>query len=640
MHGYLDLSGRWWYQSQESKVGAEDSSWRERFFQESLTLETKGSIYHPNLVEFAANGTFGLLQYESQEVTNGLHSNGGQDGTLWGFDVSANILKQKQYPGFVYARRAETIEPRIFQSSVRTTTTAYGIQWQYLSPTMPTRLRIDWIDVMLEPFSQTREGGERKNLTGRFDTAWKFSEHNVLSLTYEHQSVDEWSGLPSESSDTSAQTTNNYESDDVLLAHRYDFGEKHEQSLTSELNWFEQAGDLDTLRKRWRETLRLKHSEELRSWYDLEYLDQSRGGLAGTESVDERSWRASGAVEHRLYESLVTQLNAFGQRQEFNLGADLDRYGGEARFDYNKKTPWGTLLASYSGRMEKQTSRGGAFIIAIREEAHTFRDPDPITLANTNVETSTLVVRAQDRITFYQRDRDFRLRINGDRLELERIPTGRIADGQTIIIDYTYSTGGDYDLDTTSQNAQLRHNFDFGLAPYYQWRWQDQTISPADAEGAAPEDIDAQIVGVEGNWGGLQASAEYEDHFSSINPFTGKRLQAGYTHRFRFDGAGTVRAAWTEMDYAAPRNQNVEFLTLEARYRQQIGDRFSVEGGVLYRKVNDTLRGPQHGIDANAALLWKFRGIELGINGEFKQFDDDFARSDSTRVMVQLRRRF
>jgi hypothetical protein len=105
-------------------------------------------------------------------------------------------------------------------------------------------------------------------------------------------------------------------------------------------------------------------------------------------------------------------------------------------------------------------------------------------------------------------------------------------------------------------------------------------------------------------------------------------------------GTAGVRATWTDVSFDEPRNQKTKFFTLEGSYRQPIQQWFTFEGTAKYRKGEDTLSGDQEGLNLTFSLEWLIRKVEIRVTGELKQFDDDFSRFDSSRLFVQVRRRF
>ncbi len=633
--GYLEFVARRREQQQTSKVGALDTRTRENIFEENVNLETEGYVYHPNFLEFTLAGLFGLTQRDYFEDLSGRTRSFSESGNILDFDATGWFLKKKPYPGFVYARRHHALQPRLFRSSMETTTTSYGVLWQYVSEKTPVRMQLDYVDVFLHPLGGEEADSRQKNLTFQLEATCNFSDYHSLTANYTRDSVrDEPFGL-------------RYDSDDLSLSHYIAFGDRHQYQLESEVSVFNQRGDFGIKRAEWRETLRIDHTENLRSWYELDVMDRNQGSITGLAPIDERALRLTGTVEHQLYESLVTQASAYLHRQQFRTGPDVDRYGGQLSFDYRKTNRWGVLLAGYRAGIERQKRTGGDRSVEILDEQHTFRDPDPVTLSGAHVDTGSIFITAEDRATVFYRGRDYTVRTVGDRVEVSRLPSGRIADGQTVLIDYTYRIVGNLTLDTTTQNFRLRQDFSFGLSPYYRLRRQDQTVTPADTAGAIAEDITAHTLGVEYRRGALRLGAEYEDRDSTIRPQKAWRLRASYNHNFEFGASGSLAARWSDVSYsesgrpgsATPARQ-VRLFTIEGRYRHPLTRRLTVEGSLLYRKGEDSYSGPDDGVDFDIALEWLIRQTEVRISYEFSQFEDDFARNESSTFYLQIRRKF
>lgn len=615
-------------QEQKSKVGAGNTSTHEEIFQEGIRLETEGSVYHPNFMEFSLSALFGLIQEDFQSDYGNRNKSSSDNGDVLEFDFEGQFLKKKPYPGTVYARQYERIDPRPFLSSLRTTTTNYGFVWEYVDAKMPTSVQFDSTDVKLDPLDPKEDPGEQKNSNFRFDTSYHFNDNNVLSFTYERRSVSE------------EPFTLQYDSDDLTLAHRLDFGPHHKHRLDSELEYFNQVGTFDIERLRWRETLRLTHSETLRSWYQSEILDRTQGFQRGVPPFQETSYVLSGTVEHDLYESLVSDLFGFGQFQDFKDGLEITRYGIQPSFDYRKKNPWGQLLADYLFRLQTEDRRGAGQSFEVINERITFRDPENPTLSNTNIVVGTIFITAEDRTTLYRAGDDYRIIRVGDRVEIERIPTGRILDGQTVEVDYTWFVAGDLTLDTLNHNFQIRQNFDMGLQPYYRLRYQNQDVTPADATGVVAEDITANIVGTEFRRGPIRLLGEYEDHESNVNPFEAIRLAGDYTLRYHRDATTRLRIRYVDLDRSGDIPRQTKLFTAEARHRQRIGEHLTLEGAVLYRTEDDSLSGPDEGVDVDLTLEWIIRETELRIFYEYGQFEDDFASNKNQSMYLQFRRRF
>ena len=624
----LEMTARLRDQEQTSKVGAGSTSSKESIFEEGVRIETEGSVYHPNFMEFSLAGLFGLLQEDFESDYDGRRQTSSDDGDILEFDFEGHFLKKKPYPGTVYARQYRRLDPRPFLSSLQTTTQTYGFVWQYVDDKMPTSLQFDSTQVDLDPLDPDEETGEQDNTTLRFETGYRFDDHNVLSFIYDRRTVSE------------KPFDLEYDSDELTLGHRLDFGPQHRHRLDSDLIYFDQRGSFDIERFRWREILRLTHSETLRSWYQFELMDRNQGTLSGVPPIQETSYLLSGTVEHKLYESLVSELFAYGQIQDYESGLEISRLGIQPSLDYRKTNPWGILLANYLFRAQTEEREGSGQDFEVINERLTFHDPEPAVLSNTNVVIGSIFITAEDRTTLYRAGEDYRVSVVGDRVEIERVPTGRILDGQTVEVDYTWEVSGDLTLDTLTHNFQIRQNFDMGLQPYYRLRKQDQDVTPKDSTGVVTEDITANIVGTEYRRGPIRLLAEYEDHDSTITPFEAIRLSGVYTHRFKRDATARLRMRWVDIDRGGDVPRQTEFFTVEASHSQRIGEHLTLEGTVLYRTEDDSLSGSDEGVDVDLSLEWIIRETELRVTYEWGQFEDDFAENRNQMLYVQFRRRF
>lgn len=615
-------------QEQKSKVGAGTKSSREYVYEEGVRIEADGSVYHPNLLDFSLGGLFGLIQQDFRDAFDGRVRNFSEEGDILEFDFEGQILKKKMYPAFVFARRSRRLQPRAFLSSLETTTTSYGVNWQYVSARTPTSLQFSSTDVTLDPLDPKEEVGEQRNRTFRFDTEYRFSDDHVLSFTYDHQDVRE---KPFEL---------NYNSHELTLTHRLSFGEHRNHQLESEFQYFKQRGTFDIVRWRWREMLRVQHAGNLRSWYRWELIDREQGVQFGVEPIGETSYFLSGALEHKLYESLVTELFLFGHHQEFDSGLRITRYGFQPSFDYRKKNRWGALVIGYTPRIQQEDRSGGARAIEVIDERATFNDPERVILSNANVRVETIMVTSENRLVLYRLGADYRIEVIGNTVELERVPTGRISDGETVLIDYVYELGGDFTLDTVNHNLTIQQNFSFGLSPYYRFRKQSQSLSPPHATGFVPEDLRSSTLGIIYQKRALRAQAEYEDHYSNVLPFRALRLSVSAARDVAKGGTMRLRVRWTDMERSGRAARNTELFTVEGRYRQQISEVLTVEGAVLYRIEHDSFSGTDRGVDVDLALEFASRQTEARVVYEYGRFEDDFARNRNQSFLLQFRRRF
>lgn len=627
LDGYLEYTFRERRRDQTSKTGSGDLTYRETIHEQAIQLETDGYVYHPNFLEFTMAGLFGLTQQDFEQTADERRTTSRDSGERYEFDFSGVFFQRKHYPGNVFARRHRSIEPRPFQSSLQTTTTSYGLIWQYIDLKMPTSIQFNDTDVKIDPLNPNEDDSRHQTTQFRLETGYKFSPNNALTFWYQFRDEKE---DPFEFDFTTNEFT---------LAHEYDFGDRRQFRLDSELNLFKQKGTFDIDRVRWRELFRITHSEDLESWYRFELIDRRQGNLAGVEPIDERSWLVMGTVEHQTYDSLVSEISGWIQNQTFS-GLEVRRYGAQANFDYRKTNPAGVLHASYRARYVSERRRGDNQPGEVFDERVTFTDPNPVELNNANVILSSIVMTSEDRITRFVEGRDYRVRLLGDVTQLERIPTGRIADGQTALVTYLFEVVGDSDLKTANMDFLIEQEFDWGLTPYYRFRWQDQTLTPSEASGITPDDITAHTIGAEYERGPLRLLAEYEDYDSTISPYRETRIGADLNFRFANGANTTLKSRWTDRTQNPPAQRDTRFLTVEGLYRQNVSRNLYVEGGALYRKQEDSISDNFEGVDVDLSLEWIVRDTEVRVTYEWSTYNGLFAENDASALFVQVRRRF
>ncbi|MEW6072972.1 MAG: hypothetical protein AB1726_10335 [Planctomycetota bacterium] len=595
--------------------------------EEKLKLDTAGYAYHPNLLSFVAGTLVGLQQhdYESEPPTDAAE---GGSGRLLGFDVSTDILKQKRYPTTVFARRFQGVEPRPFFTSVRRKTEEYGLHWSYLSDRLPTRLQLDHNAVEYSPFGGTEEDRRHQSDQVRVDSTYIVSDSNKASLVYEHQSIER---SPFEI---------RYDVDNLRLTHGLMFGEKEQHRLDSELSRYDQRGSLGLERSELRERLSLRHADSLRSWYEVDAVGRTQGRPEDDIVIEERSRALSAAVEHRLYESVITEIGGFVQDQDFDGAADTDQEGLHADVHYRKRNRWGVFESTYGYSRRNIGRHGSDEVVTVLDESHVFEDPDPIVLDGPGIILSTIVITDETGTETYTLDLDYGVVEFGNRVEIHRLPGGLIVDGQAVLVDFDLLNVGEYSLDTTGQRIGVRQTFSFGLAPYYRLSLQRQSVHPAEAIATLGEDVESRTLGVEYRKDGFQAMVEREEYASNISPYTARRAGCGYSHRFEGGSTARVGVGWSELHYEAPQWRKTSHFTLDGSYRHRLTEHASFEGMGRYLDDSDSLSLDNHGVDVNLALEWARRGREVRIVYETGSFENDFTRNDASRLYVELRAHF
>lgn len=603
----------------------------EAFFQESLQLRFEGYTYHPNLFKLSAGGLFGLVQRDFTESYGGLERDIDHSGTIEGFDLAGTFLGRKNYPLSLYASRNTLLSPRSFRSSVLTTTERYGAEWRVSGKGVSNLMHVDSTDVELDPLDPLDVEGRNKNRSFRNEATFELTGSNTLDLAYEHR----------------RETEDPFDIESIVdrgtIRDRQVFGDRNRHRLDSSLDLTSQDGSYGYTDVRWREWLRLGLTEDLHSDTQLGIADLTRDSSAGVPTLEEQTYELSQLFEHRLYDSLVTQLELHGREVTFDPDGQEDEVGVRFGPSYRKKTPLGLLSASYRGSFSHRTrDAGGSRLVQVIDEAAVFNDPIRVVLANRNVSPGTIFVTDATGITIYNAGVDYLVLQVGDRTELERLPTGTIPNGGAVLVDYVFDAGGDFVQDTWHHTFSFRHRFPFGLSVYYAYFQQEQGGETGGGAGpvAVFEDIVNHTVGSEYESDLLRLRAEWEDRSSNIDAYETIRLGGDVRHTFAFGGRPSLGLHWTRREQDEPIDRRTSLLAAEARYRQRITDGLDLDAGFGWREGRDTLAGDDEGVHADLFLEWRFNKFEVRLRAEMNDFDSDFTVNESWLLYLQLRRNF
>lgn len=611
--------------NQENKPGGQQRRSSELITEQNIGLNADGYIYHPNLFEFSLGGLFGLSQFSFEDNFQGRDRN---NGSVVEFNFDGTFARKKNHPGSVFARRYRAFEPRPFLSSIEQTNTSYGGMWQYLGEDFTTNIRFDHSVVDQDALGDDVSDRRRTNDQLRWDTRYSINDYSRVGLTYKHRSVDE------------EPFASDFDVEEVILSHQLEFGSDKQHNLDSGLRYFKQDGSFNLERIQLREMLRMKHSETLSSSHQFEWINRTQTDDIGGDSVRESSFSIDSSLRHKLYDNLVTHVGALLQTQELGASAQVDRFGARAGFDYYRNNPWGVLTANYGVNLSRVDRQGENQRITVFDESRTFLDPQPIIFSDPKIEIPSFNLTSLDELVRFQPGLDYTVTRFADQIEIRRVPTGQIADGEAVLIDFTAPTGGSFLLDTISQHFSLRQAFKSGFSPYYLLNVQRQSVSSPDADFTAPEDLTAHLLGLEYRRGGYRASVEYEDHDSSIRPFVAVRLRGDYNHHF-VDGASLgLSANWTTVEFGSVEERETTFFTVGGRYRKPITKRLTAEASARYRTMEDSPNRNDTGIDMDLALEYWVRSTEVRASYEFQSFETEFTNSDSSMLLLSIRRRF
>lgn len=624
----------------DSRLGGVSTRTRTTLLEERLTLRnTEASVYDPRLLSLSLEGTAGSSQSWSK-----IGAESSSSGNfLWGYDTSAQILREKPYSLGLFANRTESVSARTLgggsDNVIENRGASLFANGLFIPSTLSVRQEL-WSE---SPFTS---GGifhdERRNIASYLgQRGWTDGE---MELRY----------LFTDSSDHVFPR---------LSYRRHEAGFDCGQDFGPDLNWHwdsrargeRQVGVVDLRRASLEEVLRVEPSGSLQTQarYRLEHVEAVGG--ATTTHTGELSLR------HRLYESLTTQLlaDAVVQRLE---GGWIETFGGRADVAYTKRLPWKSRLAArLSGALHYEDQRLDSQSLFVPQESLTFATPlaVPIGLRNPFVVTSTITVTRVAAGPLppgclppptppvpLVLGQDFSLRANGDVTEIVPIPCAGslpgVNPGDTIAIDYEFTTSPSLAFTTADWRADL--SVDFGwIRPFFTHEeFRQHLVSGEDGRFLDHQRTD--VVGTELRHDGerFRGSVLVEARrFTSRRQSGYRSLMAGEMVSLSVTRALVLTASGeqTVQDFESPdRRIDTEAARLTLIYSPEAS--FSADAACSIRWYRDPPTPTEQTVEAIARIRWAFRQLELKPTLAFV----DRRRGDSDlkeyRATVLLIRRF
>jgi hypothetical protein len=431
----LDLSYNFESEEREGPfIATKNTShaWKER-----VDLQTAGWGYHPAFLTY----TVGLSpEWEQLIEKPEPGSRRASDSFLLGYSLDLTFFPYKPVTLTLFGRRRRTELTSSLATRSETGSDTYGATLMLKNRTLPTTLAYVHTTANQTGFFDSEESRDEFRLQTRHEE--KSNDTNLNAAYTAQDRTTPGTRTRTENFSGGAQNIYRITPDRRMLlnsglTHRWSESDLHRSSgvsLSESLGW--------------------RHSKDFSTNYQLTHSSDS----SGNTRVDTTS--ASAGLSHRLYENLATSASGRGSRT--SRGENI--YGGNLDFGYQRRIPWGMLYAGTEHDYTVTTRSVGAEFLPVIDEAHVLRTGDVTLLGNRNVELSSIVVTSADRSVVYLPDTDYRIEVLGTSVRISRTPFGAIADGQTVLVNYTYLSNPAFD------DATYARSYGVGLYLWSTWR--------------------------------------------------------------------------------------------------------------------------------------------------------------------------
>lgn len=611
------------HRTDEQGIGSSRRESETLVFEERVRLKTQGDVYHPDFMNYNVAVGVGLAQQRIDSDT----VSGWNDDTLEDYDLFAQFLRAKPLSGTVGASKSQDLIPRRFLGSLRADREREGGSLIFRSPDWPMMFQYSNTDINQDGLNPLAGDFFR-----RADERFRYSVHHDFSKT-SHARFD---FDRTDSTQESIGALTDTETDTYTFSHDHGFGGAKQHRLDSFFNFVDQKGSFEFENLRWQERLRLQHSPNLLTRYDVRFTDLRRQTLTSTEI------RGQAGLEHRLYESLVTTADAHISKTDFDAQGTLDQVGGIVGLNYRKKNPWGMLLSTYSGSYIASEQVGGGGIGVVIDEPHIATEIIPVQLDRTNIDVSSIRVKDTDGSLFQEGD-DYTITERNGRVLLNITTLGVIppnfTEGQQFFVDYNFFIEPERQADTFRNNFTIRQRFSNGASLYYAHRRQDQSVSSTLVD-IMPDQYTINTVAADYTHKGLFLLAEYSKEDSTQVPSISTRL-AG-RHRWLLGPATSASVGVSNqwLEFGEPDARDVRLLKGDFEIFSRLTNAYSVSVGADYRDEDDTRSGATRGFQLDTELQYRYRQVTARLGAELSFLERRNDETNSVFVYLQLQRRF
>jgi len=415
-------------------------------WEEELFLMTRSFVYHPGFLNIDFGGGPVLVQqrFDSSQGDN------RNNETLVNFLGRLNFLDLKTYPFSLYFQRSHPSVTTGLSGRFLTENNEYGFRGR-LSGLLPlTSIGANF------SHRDTEGSGFGSTVDDDIDLAsatliTNYRGGDRFEVTHDRSRTDSNSGsagLPIQQSQITVDDTV------IRLANR--FGKSRQFEVNQLFRNFSQETVSDTPseseNRNYNFNMRWAFSELTRSHLTYNFHDFKRTGS------DSKLQGADWGLVHIASERFNYDVGAdFTSEQQ--IGFDKDEIGARGAISYTRPTDFGSIGIAGSLRKDRTDQTSEEETIQVFDEPVVLNGTVPTALRNDFVIVSSVVVSNSTQTQTYVEDLDYRLVTVGSTTSIQRLIDGNIADGELVLVDYRYETGGTAEYDSLNSNISFSIGF-------------------------------------------------------------------------------------------------------------------------------------------------------------------------------------
>jgi hypothetical protein len=576
-------------------------------------LDTRGSIYHPNLCTFNLSGELGWGWEHTSTESSGYTQRQNNSSDLRRYLAQVYLLQEKQYNANFFATQDHTFQNYSSFNTLTVDSTRYGggINWY------------------TDAFTLTADAGywdqQNSSLTGYSEIAEKYFNVNAVNYRQSGQTTFTTRGALYENTlnNGATQNSDNY---GVGLSDSETFGNRKQITLTSGVTYSQSqysSQQLDMVTAN--ENLTISHNPNLDSYGTVNY---NHSDYQPTVTVDQV--QGLYGVRHRLFESLTSTADVHGYYNNSDSGggnsSTTDQYGLGGTESYNKRLgSWGRLTVGVGVVGDHVDNNSMGTVQTTIDEPHTITATG-FFLNRPNVIASSVVVRGTGGVVATE-GVDYNLNLIGDLTQITLIPTSAIlSNGEAVLVTYESAAPGSASYETLNSSFQVRLDFFSKYGIYGRLNWMDDNAPPE----ALVQTLTDWVVGADYTLSWFRTGVEFEDYISNFSTYQAGRAFQNFT--FRPASNSTLGISFNESVYDYSSGGSQTTYQMFSHYQVQFLSSLSwfAEAGAIYQDILGT--GTWTGT-ARTGMTWTQGKISARASYDFNdqhtgsgQFEQEFLR--------------
>ena len=648
IEGYV--LGRYWRDDTDTITSYGTSSAQTSDSRQLLTnlsgdffVMTHNYVYHPNLLLLDLGA--GPVLYRQSYSADGNDTTSNR--ATYNLTARATLLRDKPYRGGLFYERTNDSYPVGPSQSLLTENTRYGFDAALLAPVTPVPINVNWTHQQTQGKGTEQVVDERvDNFNFRAERGWGGLGRTLFA--YQGIQDDSKSGSVGLPIQATRSKTNRFDLDTDL---HFGGGKEYDLINTVSLYTLDQTANqgaiVDTQQFRFDLNLLGRPSEALQTRARYQFDGQNQNAQSGPDQTTKINILDAGGT----YTANPNLSGTFDTTATFTRSTpySANQVGVSGSVNYRHALPLGDIGASYAFNYFRRDQNSTEPMAQVIGERVTLTGTTWATLRRPQIVLSTVVVSNVPRTQTYVEGRDYALQVIGLATQIQRLVGGSIVDGQEVLVDYDFDTGGTYVLDEFDNSLELRWSYQSYLSIYA--RYLDMAPHLISGTPTSPlNPVTSSIYGTRADvpfafltqqvtLGGF---AEWEDRREVIAPYRRTTFNGYAETTLPLIARGGIRLGVqqqnTRYDYTPDQNVNEITYNLRVWARLRSGLDLSIDA----TRTRDT-GSPQVAreyTNTMAKAVWRVRRFLLTAYLARTKESQGPTEQTHTRAQIDLRREF